>query len=69
MIVTILPRIRPVLIFDSLEYRMPVAWISFIAFAPRYQAMAPKRLKKMPMMPKIKISVPCGCSGGAAPYC
>ena len=54
MIVTILPRIRPVLIFDSLEYRMPVAWISFIAFAPRYQAMAPKRLKKMPMMPKIK---------------
>jgi hypothetical protein len=50
-----------------LEYRMPVAWISFIAFAPIYQAMAPKRLKKMPM-PKIRISVPCGCSAGAAPY-
>jgi hypothetical protein len=26
---------RPVLIFDSLKYRMPVACISFIAFAPR----------------------------------
>src|SRR3954447_23607885 len=50
MIVTILPRIRPALIFDSLEYRTPDARISFIAFAPRYHAMAAKTLKKTPMI-------------------
>ena len=45
---------------------MPVARISLIAFAPRYQAMAANRLMKMPTMPKIKISVPCGVPAGGA---
>jgi hypothetical protein len=63
----IMPRMRPALTFDSLEYGMPDARISFLALLPRYQAIGAKIVTKIPIMPKIRISVPCGCSRGGAP--
>ena len=39
-----------------------------LALFPMYQAMGAKMVMKMPRIPKTKISVPCGCSCGGAPY-
>ena len=67
-IVKTLPSIRPMLMFCSLEYWKPDAWMSFLALFPRYHAMGAKIVMKIPSIPKIKISVPWGCSGGGVPY-
>lgn len=57
---------RPAFTFDSLEYWMPDACISFLALLPN-QAIGAKILTKIPIMPKIRISVPCACSRGGRP--